>query len=206
MEKVEVEEKRIEDSTKMVKGETLPRPYQSSSEQTQESLRIINEETSQLSEFLLQEGKLIRELCVLLRHILKRLKMHFKLPTNVFSQTWKTQRIILTDEAHLVFVNNRNEVKSKALEDYPPKVILNVASFIIPELSKTLTSYREDVSSRIDMFDKINQELRSLRNTLANRQKNLEEDVNPAGFGVKKILLTKHAVSSEENKRNTEST
>lgn len=206
MEKVEVEEKRIEDSTKMVKGETLPRPHQSSSEQTQESLRIINEETSQLSEYLLQEGKLIRELCVLLRHILKRLKMNFRLPANVFSQTWKTQRIILTDEAHLVFVNNRNEVKSKALEDYPPKVILNVASFIIPELSKTLTSYREDVSARIGMFNKINQELRSLRNTLANRQKNLEEDVNPDGNGVKKILLTKQKVSSEENKRNTEST
>lgn len=205
MEKAEVEEKSIENSKKMIKGETLPRPYQPSSEQMQEFLKIMNEETLQLSEFLLQEEKLIKELCVLLKQVLKQLNMSFNLPANVFPQTWKTQRIILNDEAHLIFVNNKNEVKSKALEDYPSQVILNVASFIIPELSRSLISYRKEISSRIGLFDRINQELRTLRNILANRPKKFEEDINPVNDGVKKALIAKQKGPSAENKRNKES-
>lgn len=204
MEKAEVEEKSIENSKKMIKEETPPRPYQPSSDQMQESLRIINEETLQLREFLLQERICIRELCVLLKQVLKQLNMSFNLPANVFPQTKKPQRIILNDEAHLIFVNNKNEVKSKALEDYPPQVILNVASFIIPELSRSLTSYRKKISSRIGLFDMINHELRNLRNILANRPKKLEEDINPANNGVKKGLLAKQKGPSEENERNKE--
>lgn len=206
MEKAEVEEKSIENSKKMIKGETLPHPYQPSNEQMQESLKVMNEETLQLSEFLLQEEILCRELCVLLKQVLKHLNMSFNLPANVFPQTEKTQRIILNDEAHLIFVNNKNEVKSKALEDYPPQVILNVASFIIPELSRSLTSYRKEIGSRIDLFERINNELRNFRNIFVNRpRKLLEEDINPADNRLKRAPLAKQKGFSEENKRDKES-
>jgi hypothetical protein len=113
--------------------------------------------------------------------------------------------VILNDEAHLIFINNKNEVKSKTLRDYSPQVILNVASFIIPELSRSLTSYRKKISSRIDLFDRINHELRNLRNIFANHPEKPEEDINPTNNGVKKGLSAKQKGSSEENKRDKES-
>jgi hypothetical protein len=203
LENVEVEKKSSENSKKTIKGEISP--YRPSSDQIQESLRIINEETLQLSEFLLQEEKLIKELCVLLKQVLRRLSASFNLPSNIFPQTWKTQRIILNDEAHLIFINSENKVKSKALEDFPPQVILNVVSFIIPELSKSLTSYRKRISLRIGLFDRINQELRNIRSIFASHPKKLEENMNPLNNGVKKAILAKQRSPGEENKRDKES-
>ncbi len=185
MEKAEVEEKSSANSQEMIKGET-PLHYEPSSDNIKESLKIMNEETLQLSEFILQEEKLSKELCVLLKHVLKRLNMSFDLPTNVFPHTSKTQLIILNDEAHLIFTNNKNEVKSKALEYYPPQIILTVASFIIPELSKSLTSYRKRISLRISLFERINQELRNVRNAFGNNPKKLEGDLNSLNNEVKK--------------------
>lgn len=197
MEKAEVEEKSSENSQSMITEETPPQ--QTSGDKIQESLRIMNEETLQLSEFLLQEDKLIKELCVLLKQVLKQLNISFNLPPNVFPQTEKMQRVILNDEAHLILINNKNEVRSKALEDYPPHVIFNLVSVIIPELSKSLASYRKKISSRISFFERINQELRNVRNIFANRPKKLEEDKpNPIDDGVKKAL------SAQQNGQNGE--
>lgn len=197
MQKAEVEEKSSENSHRIIKVETHI-SHQPSSDQIEKILKIISEEAMQLSEFLLQEEKLIRELCVILKQVLKQLNMSFNLSANIFPQAPKTQEIILNAEAHLIFIGNENEVKSKALEDYPPQVILNIASFIIPELGKSLTSYRKEVSSRIGIFDRINHELRNLRKILANRPKNLEEETNPVNNGAKKRL-------NQENRKNKES-
>jgi len=198
LEKVEVEEKSSENSQGISGGETLP-SYQTSGDPMQESLKVIKEETLQLSEFLWQEEKLIKELCVLLKHVLKQLNMSFNLPATVFPQTEKTQRIILNDEAHLILINDKNEVKSKALEDFPPHVIFNIASFIIPELSKSLASYRKKISLRVGFFERINQELRNIRNIFANRPKKLEED-RPASIenGVKEALSAQQKGPNEE--------
>jgi hypothetical protein len=73
LEKAEVEEKSVENSKEHIKGETLPRRYQSSSGQMQESFSVMNEETLELREFILQEEIRIKELCVLLQQVLKRL-------------------------------------------------------------------------------------------------------------------------------------
>jgi hypothetical protein len=73
LEKAEVEEKSVENSKEHIKGETLPRRYQSSSGQMQESFSVMNEETLELREFILQEEIRIKELCVLLKQVLKQL-------------------------------------------------------------------------------------------------------------------------------------
>jgi len=200
VEKVDVG-KRTESLQKVVKEETASSPHMPSDDQIQESLRIMNEETLQLSEFLLQEGKLVKELCILLKQVLKRLNMSFNIPSNVFPKVQSTQQIILNEEAHLIFISNENKVKSKALEDFPPQVILNVTSFIIPKLSNSLTSYRKRISSRLGLFNKINQELKNLSNTFANYPKNFENTRPPIDNGIKKALLTKQKGSNGEYKR-----
>jgi len=204
LEKAEVAEKSSEGSQKVITGEATPPPSPSSSDQIQESLKILSEETLQLSEFLWQEEKLIKELCVLLKLVLKQMNLSFNVPANVLPQTDKIQRIILNDEAHLILINDQNEVKSKALEDYPPPVIFNLVSFVIPELTKSFTSYRKRISVRISLFDRINQELRNIRNVFASSLKKAE-DGNPVNDGVKNALQAQKNESGGEqgNKEST---
>ena len=202
MEKTEVAEKINEDSQKMITEEATPSPSSPSSDQIQESLKTLSEETLQLSEFLWQEEKLINELCVLLKLILKKLNLSFNIPANVLPQTEKIQRITLNEEAHLILINDQNEVKSTALEDHPPHVIFNLVSFVIPELSKSFTSYRKKMSLRISLFEKINQELRSIRNIFTSQKR--PEGGSPINNGVKKALSAQKKDSVEEG--NTGST
>lgn len=202
MERAEVEEKSAENSKRTARGETLPHPYQASRGQIQESLRIIKEETSQLSESLLQEEVRIKELCVLLKQVLRKLNISFKIPKDIVPQTWKAQRTILTDEAHLIFANDKDEVKSKALVDHSPQVILNVVSFIIPKLSRSLASYRKEVGSRTELFDRINHELRNLHNIFVNRSNKTDEYMNPAESNVVEAHSAGQKDLSKDNLRN----
>jgi len=197
LEKAEVAGKGSEDTQKVITEEATPPASPSSSDQIQESLRVLSEETLQLSEFLWQEEKLIKELCVLLKLVLNQLNLSFNIPLNVLQQTDKIQRAILNDEAHLILINDQNEVKSKALEDYPPQVIFNLVSFVIPELTKSFTSYRKKISVRISLFDRINQELRNIRNVFASSSKKAE-DGSPVNDGVRNALQAQKNESSGE--------
>jgi hypothetical protein len=154
----------------------------------QEALKVLSEETLQLSEFLWQEEKLVKELCTLLKLVLKRLGLSFNLPPSLFPQSEKIQKIILNDETHLILINDQNEVRSRALEDYPPQVIFDVVSFVIPELGRSLTFYRKKINVRIGLFERVNQELRKIRSIFENNQKKLEEGTGPVDDGVKKAL------------------
>lgn len=196
MEKAEVEDKSSVNSQKINGGETPLN--QTSSDQILESLRIISEESMQLSEVVWQEEKLIEELNVLIKAVLKQLNISIYIPPDVFPQAPRTQRIILNDEAHLIFINDQNEVQSKALQDYPREIIFNLALFVVPELSKSLSSYRKRVSERVRLFDRINQELRNLRNIFENHSKMIGEDKrNPIDNGVKRALLVKQSPNEE---------
>jgi len=190
LEKAEVQEKSSADSQKPITGESPLQGSQPPGDQMEESLKILSEETLQLSEFLWQEEKLINELCALLKLVLKQVNLSFNLPADILPRTEKMQRVMLNDEAHLILINDQNEVRSKALEDYPPQVVFNVISFVVPELGRSLTSYRKRISVRISLFDRVNQELRNLRNIFASTPKKLG-DSNPVDDGVKKALLSR---------------
>jgi len=49
----------------------------------QDVLKMIEEETMQLSEFIMEEKNLTNESCSLLRSVLKKLKISFKLPPKI---------------------------------------------------------------------------------------------------------------------------
>jgi hypothetical protein len=189
LEKVEVQTSS-EGAQNPSQGQVAVVSSQSLDSQMQESLRILSEETLQLSEYLWQEDKLIKELCALLRVVLKKLGLSFNLPPNVLPQTEKAQRIILNDEAHLILINDQNEVKSKALEDNPPNIVFNVISFVIPELGKSLTFYRKRIGVRISLFEKVNQELRKIRTIFESSPKKTEDGSGAVDDGVKKALST----------------
>ncbi len=194
-----VEQKSSENPPPLVLAETPAGTSNTLNEQMQESLKVLSEETLQLSELIWQEAKLTREFCAVLKQVLRHLKISFNLPVNVLSQGQKLQQAILNPEAHLILINDKNEVESKALEDYSPDVIFNMVSFIVPELSRSLTLYRQKIAMRIDLFDKVNRELRNLRNMSENCSDKHEEGSGPVEDGVKKVLMDQNKQSGEQS-------
>jgi hypothetical protein len=129
-----------------------------------ELLTTISEETIQLSEFLLEERKLIQELCMLLRQILKRLNMTFNIPLKAIPELqMKAKKIVLNKEGHLIVMYEKEKVNSKVLEEYSPEIVLSVIWNVIPELEKSIKTYRRKISERVRIFEKIKKELKNIQ-------------------------------------------
>ncbi|MGQ9460126.1 MAG: hypothetical protein ACUVRA_02700 [Candidatus Bathyarchaeaceae archaeon] len=156
-----------------------------------DSLKVINEEILQLSEFLIEDKKLAQELCKLLKQVLKHLNLSFEIPSRAIPIFEKVDQIILNEEGHLIFVHEKSKVGSKALEEYSPEIILIVFLSIIPKLGKLLRLYRKRVGMRVNFFEKIYRELENASRVFATSnqleaglRESVEED------GVKKTLFS----------------
>lgn len=141
-----------------------------------DSLRIINEETVHLSEFLIEDKKLAKELCRLIRTVLKRLDLSFVIPPDAIPIFKKTDKIILNETGHLVFVYEKTKVSSKPLEEYSPEIVLAVFLNIIPELGRSMRIYRQTISLRINFFERMYRELESINRAFATSKENAGEE------------------------------
>ena len=157
-----------------------------------DSLKAINEDTLQLSEFLIEDKKLAQELCRLLRQVLKYLDLSFVIPTRAIPLFKKTEQIILNEEGHLIFVYEKNKISSKALEEYSPEIILIVLLNIIPKLGKLLRLYRKRVGMRVNFFEKIYRELENVSRVFVTSNQRLEASLRERveEDGVKKTLFS----------------
>jgi hypothetical protein len=169
----------------------LSYPYQLQSEEADENfektkaeiekrfnelLTTISEETIQLSEFLIEEKKLIQELCMFLRHILKRLNMTFNISLKAVPELQdKAKKIVLNREGHLIVMYEKEKVNSKVLEDYPPEIVLSVIWNVIPELEKSIKAYRKKISERVGIFEKIRKELKNIHRVFSSPNKDGSE-------------------------------
>ena len=138
-------------------------------------LKGINEETLQLSESLIEEKKLAHELCDLLKHILSHFKMSVTIPPKAVPFFKKTREIILNAQGNLILVDEEGRVDSRLLEDYPIDIILMVAWSFIPQLKKSISLYRKQVSLRVNFFNKINRELNNVNEVFLTSKKEPKE-------------------------------
>jgi len=136
----------------------------------QELLRSISEETLQLSEFLMEENRLITELCDSLKHILKKLKVSFYIPPQEIPIRGKVKKVILNNECHLILVSEKGDVHSAFLAEYPPEIVLATLLVIMPELAEALMLYRKRISARVNIFGRIKKELKSVVKALVGSQ------------------------------------
>ena len=209
MEKAQVEESHGEETVKTISEESSADTLHLQGEETktaeskeweklmeemeqkfEELLRTIREETLQLSEFLIEEKRLIHELYSLLKPILKQLNISFNIPTKAIPLLDRVKHISLNAEGHLILVDEKNAVSSKALEDCSPEVILKVLWVVIPALSESILAYRKRVSFRVSLFERISREFKNLYQTFIRRQEKPEEDENEKSQedGVRKSL------------------
>lgn len=140
-----------------------------------EFMKAISEETSQLTDFVLEEKKLIKELCSLSTQILKNLKISFNIHPDCISKLREARQIKFNKEGYLTIIRNDDTVDSKLLEDYPPDTILAVMMVIIPELEKAIKTYRKNRSHRVSLLEKIKHELKNLQKAVSPDEKELYE-------------------------------
>jgi len=132
-----------------------------------EFLTSINEDVLQLSEFLMEENKIVNELCNALKQILKKLNVSFNIPPKDLPVKRKISKAILNEEGHLVLLSEKGDVHSAFLGDYPPQIVMNVLWVAMPELAKAITLYRKKISTRVSFFEKLRKELKSIAKAVA---------------------------------------
>ncbi len=133
----------------------------------QELLKSINEETLQLSEFLMEENKMTEEICLSLKQILKKLNVSFNIPPRDIPLRRNAKKIILNEEGHLILVYEKGEVHSAFLAEYPPEIVMAVLWIIMPEMAKVIMLYRKKISTRVNFFGKIKKELKGAVKAIA---------------------------------------
>jgi len=191
-------------------------PYRLQSEETDENfektraeiekrfnelLTTISEETLQLSEFLLEEKKLIQELCMFLRHILRRLNMTFNIPLKAVPELQgKAKRIVLNKEGHLIVMYEKDKVNSKALEDYSPEIVLSVIWNVVPELERSIKAYRKRISERVSIFERIKKELKNIQKVFSSSNREGNEVFMVGNEEIKSPLSASENQAQESSK------
>jgi hypothetical protein len=153
---------QFSESEEVLNAEEIEKHKLELEQKLQELLRSINEETLQLSEFLMEEGKLVRELCVSMRQILKKLNVSFNIPPKDIPIKAKVKKVVLNEECHLILVYEKGEVHSAFLAEYPPEIVMATLLVIMPELAEVIMLYRKKISTRVSFFAKIKKELKNV--------------------------------------------
>ena len=153
---------QFSESEEVLNAEEIEKHKLELEQKLQELLRSINEETLQLSEFLMEEGKLVRELCMSMRQILKKLNVSFNIPPKDIPIKAKVKKVVLNEECHLILVYEKGEVHSAFLAEYPPEIVMATLLVIMPELAEVIMLYRKKISTRVSFFAKIKKELKNV--------------------------------------------
>lgn len=136
-------------------------------QELQELLRNINEEALHLSEFLVEEDKLIDDLCESLKQILEKLHMSFNISPLDIPVKKKVKKAVLNEEGHLIFVYGKGEVHSAFLAEYPPEIVMAVLWLTMAELAEAIRLYRKRLSRRVNFFGRVKKELKGALKAMA---------------------------------------
>lgn len=158
-------------------------------------LRTMNEEIMQLSEFVIEEKKSTRELCVVLRRILKHLDVGFTIPPKNIPFFKKARQIILNSHGHLLIIYEDGRVDSNVLEDCSPETVLTVVWNVIPKLRRIIKLYREKIGLRVNFFEKIRRELENASKAFETTE---EKSVEPLEETYQEDIIRKTSASKSE--------
>jgi len=141
-------------------------------------LESIGEDARQLSEFIVEERNLIREICKHLRMIFSGLGLSVSLPPDLLSDFFDCREVVLNAQGHLILIDVEGNVESRSLEKYPPEVVLAVLWGLVPKLRETFTDRIKKVYARISLFERIHEEFRGIDRAIeAYRSRDLENSV-----------------------------
>jgi hypothetical protein len=126
-------------------------------------LKDINSDSKRLGELLIQENTLIKDTCSCLTKILAHLNLAVILPRIPAPSFREYRQVILNSQGHLITVKKDDFVESKLLERYPVETILLVVWAVIPRIKEIVNTYTRQVSTRLDLFERIDEELKHVK-------------------------------------------
>lgn len=122
----------------------------------------IQESAQTLTASIAEYTRLSRELCKALTAYTDWLGITLEIPPEEIPRFNDVEKMFLSPQGHLVVVDKRGRVDSKALEEYPTEVVLTVVLNALPELKSKMDGYAQRLSERIDLLERISRELRSI--------------------------------------------
>ncbi len=143
-----------------------------SEQKLKEILKNMNEETLQLSDFLVEESKLISELCNSLKGILKKLNISLSIPHQDLPIQRKIKKAVLNQDGNLIITEESGEANSASLAGYPPETVMAVLWIVIPELANAVTRYRKRLNTRVNFFQGIKKELKNAAKAITGDREN----------------------------------
>jgi hypothetical protein len=149
----------------------LENPKAEMEQAMQELLKTVNEEGAQLNQFLVNESKLILEVCSSLTAILKKLEASFNIPPEGIPFRRKVRKAVLNKSGELTLTYEKDENHSAPLAEYPPDIVMAILWDVIPELARTMTIYRKRLNTRANFFEKVKKELKTIANAIDNEEK-----------------------------------
>ncbi|MDH7563259.1 MAG: hypothetical protein QHH24_00025 [Candidatus Bathyarchaeota archaeon] len=134
-----------------------------SEEKLQDLLTILNQETQQLSEYITEENVLAKEVCRLLKHVLKEMQVSLNIPAHSLNGKDKVvKKAVLDEEGCLTLIYENNEKTTATLAEYPPHIVMAVLRNVVPELAKAVNAYKKRLNVRTKFLENVKKELKSL--------------------------------------------
>jgi hypothetical protein len=122
------------------------------------------EEATQLNKALIEEKRMINELCNLLAQILGSVGTSVDIPTQRMTRIGNAKQIRVSSEGQIMVICE-DGVESE-LKFYSTEMILEILWAIFPEIVKAIRNHKDKVIKRVTLLGKIRNELTNLRRNL----------------------------------------
>jgi hypothetical protein len=166
------QEKRVVTTTIAASGRSTVEEQQSSfpdlspdpEAEISRSLKLIQEESLQISELATIERNYTQELCSMVRNVLEPLHKSIQISPDLLSteKGVKVNAAVLTAESLVVVTQADGMVSSKPLESYPTDVVIQVVTEAIPRLGDAMQIHRQRLSGRVSLLERLTREFRKL--------------------------------------------
>ena len=127
-----------------------------------ELIPSIREGAETLAASIAEYTRLSRELCKALAAYTGWLDITLEIPPEEIPRFYEAEKMFLSPQGHLVVIDNRGRVDSKALEEYPTEVVLMVVLNAMPQIKSKMDEYAQRLSERIDLLEGFSSLLRSI--------------------------------------------
>jgi hypothetical protein len=128
-------------------------------------IRSIEDDARKLGEFSIEEKSLIKNICESFLKTLSYLCLSIEFPKLPAPYLQDCKKVILGSDGNLIVVRDDSQIESKQLDSYPAEIVLMIIWAAVPELKEIVSNLTKRVSTRLELFNIIDEEIRNLQSS-----------------------------------------